>query len=157
MFYGTFNRKTALAEVDYATSRRAATVVTFETLVPFKVVDLSHLPDTPSLFDSDRRHLRPWTHFIRDFVHDFSKPIARDRRQHVEYGPTQYVTEYIKIKMPGHIKGVIFPSSKARGGRSCVLFFKNEECRSDGEGYPKPKQYLKMLPASIRRFPPPAM
>lgn len=154
MFYGAFDGKTALAEVDYARSGKAATVVTFETMLPFRVVDLSDPREVPSIFDPERRYLRPWTLFIRAFVRDFSKPIARDHPEHVEYAPTQYVTEYIRFKMPGRIKGVIFPSSKVRGGRSCVLFFKNEECRSDNEGYLKANQYLKMLSRSIRRFPP---
>jgi len=153
MFYGASNQKTALAEVDYPDSGGAVSVATFETAVPFKVVDLSRLPEVPSIFDLDRSYLRPWTRFIRDFVADFSKPIARDDKIHVEYVPTQYVTAYIQHMMPGNIKGVIYPSSKVKGGKSWVLFFTNEECREDGEGYPKPKRYLKLLPTSIRRFP----
>jgi len=153
MFYGSFNRKTALAEVDYPASRKAATVATFETVTPFRVVDLSRLPQVPSLFDLDRNYLRRWIPFIHDFVADISKPIARDDRVHVEYAPTQYVTAWIQNRMPGRIKGIIYPSSKVLRGTSCVLFFRNEECREDGEGYPKPKQYLKLLPRSIRRFP----
>jgi hypothetical protein len=153
MFYGALTRNTALAEIDYPQNHEAATVATFETLVAFPVVDLSKLPRVPSLFDLERNYLRAEINFLHDFVADLSKPIARDGRPHVEYVPTQYVTAHIQHRMRGHIKGIIYPSSRDPGGTSCVLFLSNEECREPAGAFPKPKQYLRLLPRSIRRYP----
>jgi hypothetical protein len=47
----------------------------------------------PSLFDEQRRHLRAGLSFLHDFAADLAKPIEKDGREHIEYVPTQIVTE----------------------------------------------------------------
>ncbi len=154
MFYGAFDVKTALAEVNYPDNGKAATVATFLTTMPFKVVDFTCVPALPSMFDLDHAYLRPLIRFLRAFIVDFSKPISEDDAP-IEYVPTQIVTEHIRHAMAGAIKGVIYPSAKIEGGRSCVLFFTNEECRApDARAYRERQQFLRLLPPSIRRFSP---
>ena len=54
MFYGAIEEETSRAEIEFPDSALAATVATFETTRKISVVDLSELPDVPSLFDLDR-------------------------------------------------------------------------------------------------------
>ncbi len=132
MFYGTFDQETAILEtckgVPYAT------VGHWETLRPFWVVDLTELPPVPSLFDVNKRGLRPAIKFLHSFVGDLSKPIDPDtgqQEEHVEYVPTQIVTEYFRFlfRYRGRlaVKGLYYRSSRT-GKKTCVLFFENEDC-----------------------------
>jgi hypothetical protein len=49
--------------------------------------------EVPSLYDPDRRHLRPGLIFLRHFGGEISKPFVRDDRIHIEYVSTRVVTE----------------------------------------------------------------
>lgn len=149
-FYGALEPETALSEVNYPEADDAATVVGFDTLETFRVVDLTKLPRVPSLFDTGLRHLRGSIKFIHDFMVDFARPISTPDAP-IDYVPTQIVTEYIRDVMRLKVRGIIYPSAKHPGGKSCVLFFNREECRPNGEGYPPPTQYLRMAPDSIER------
>ena len=90
-----------------------------------RVLDLSRIPATPSIFQSDLRDNRPTLHFLNEFEADFSKPIDRNGREHVDYVPTQVVTEYFRSMFKsrrGPIDGMRYPSAARRGGTSLVLF-----------------------------------
>jgi hypothetical protein len=137
MFYASTDEKTAIAETYNKKDKlkKYATIATFKTIKPFNILELTHLPDFPSLFDRDKRHLRAPLIFLRSFLRDFSKPIIKDGREHIEYVPTQIVTEYFRhiFRDEGGniIKGIIYPSSRRRNGKSCVLFFENKNCTQD--------------------------
>lgn len=134
MFYGSFEETAAIAEIK-DTANKYVTTAVFKTTRPFKVLDLTRLPDFPSLFDQDRRHLRAPLIFLRDFLKDFSKPIEKDGREHIEYVPTQVVTEYFRHifrnEKAEQVKGIIYPSARRKNGRSCVLFFDQRDCMQD--------------------------
>ena len=90
-----------------------------------RVLDLSLIPATPSIFQSDLRENRPTLHFLNEFATDFSKPIDRNGREHVDYVPTQVVTEYFRSMFKtrqGPIDGIRYPSAARPGGTSLVLF-----------------------------------
>jgi len=127
-----------------ARSAYPLSVAKFETARDAWVVDLTALPEFPSLFDEGRRHLRAPISFLRDFVEDLAKPIAKDGREHIEYVPTQIVTEYLRYVFrteTGHrVRGVIYQSARNGGGKCCVLFFKNKHCCEAATGWENDKE-----------------
>lgn len=134
MFYGAFDEITAVKEVCYSSSRNEVLVTTgiFETARDFLVLDLTRLPKIPSMFDSARRDTRPEIMFLDDFTEDLGKQIKKDGREHLEYIPTQIVTEFFRhiyvSSESEFLKGILYPSAQNKGGKCCVLFFRSEDC-----------------------------
>jgi len=141
MFYGAENEATAIAET-YAPkpgTPEAVTVAQFRTARDASVVDFTVLPKVPSLFDQENWHRRGPIWFLRDFVEDLVRPIEKDGREHVDYVPTQVVTEYLRHVFrteTGHpVQGVIYRSARTEGGKCCVLFVGNDECCEGAPGW----------------------
>ncbi len=134
MFYGALDMLTALKEtVEWREQEaKVATIAPWKTLRQMKILDLTALPEMPSLFDPIKRDLRPSVAFLRSFVADVSKPIIKDRQEHIEYVPTQIVTEYFRHIYRdtdgSRLKGIFYPSSRNSEGVACVLFIENENC-----------------------------
>ena len=127
MFYGSKDEATAVLEVfqpgDDVTAGR------FVALRSLKVLDLANLPKTPSIFDLPRRELLEMLVFLQHFVRDLSEPVAKDGHEHIDYVPTQIVTEYFRhVFGPDRLDGLLYPSSKNPGAIACVLFFDNDAC-----------------------------
>lgn len=159
MFYGALQPYTAIAETVQGRLKKGEilTLGAFETLENIYVLDLTNVPLIPSLF-SPRRYLRPALGFLHSFVSDLSKPIKKDERVHTEYVPTQIVTEYFRYSFHRdwgpRIQGILYPSSRAKGGTACVLFFTREECGVLPVGrfvQPK-KQWLRFVLGSDKVF-----
>lgn len=131
MFYGSGDADTAIAEMGHS-PRPAATYAEFVTLRDMQVVDLSRIPKVPSLFDEKRAHDRPAFRFLHDFSAAISQPIAGDEREHIEYVPTQVVTDYFRRIFRNDdgssVDGLLYRSSRRSGGECCVLFVANAEC-----------------------------
>lgn len=126
MFYGAETAETALAEIASETGRFARG--DFRLLREAVLLDLRTAPPVPSLFDQGRAEERPFALFMREFVSDFRKPIADTDRKHVDYVPTQVVTEYIRsVARSGGlpIDGILYSSTKAEGKTAVVLFADN--------------------------------
>lgn len=125
MFYGALTRETALAEVAERPGRFAAG--RFETLRDALVLDVRAAPPVPSLFDREFARDRAVAMFMNAFIADFRAPIDRERRPHVDYLPTQVVTEYFRT-MVLHggvaVDGVLYSSTRD-GGDAVVLFAEN--------------------------------
>jgi len=143
MFYGGLAKETALVEtidndLNRAQNKKAA-IGKFRTLRILQIVDFTRLPPIPSLFDDDLRELRDGLTILHAFIKDLSIPIKKDGREHIEYVPTQIITEYIRdfLKVDGQrIDGIYYPSSR-NGKPACVLFIDNVNCvdsRNDSEG-----------------------
>lgn len=134
MFYGALDKKTALKETYEKEDNpvKVATIATFKTLKEMRILDLTSLPDIPSLFDKSMWHLRPSLLFLHSFVKDVSKPISKDGKEHIEYVPTQVFTEYFRhiYRNPNgeHLDGIFYQSAKHDEGTSCVLFIGSEDC-----------------------------
>lgn len=134
MFYGAFDEETALAETFEARNEelKVATIAIFKTLRKLRVLDLTKLPDVPSIFDQHKRRYRPSIKFLRAFVADISKPIEKDGREHIEYVPTQVFTEYIRHIYEGDegnkLEGIVYSSARCKNGVACVLFLQNKHC-----------------------------
>jgi hypothetical protein len=62
-------------------------------------------------------------HHIIDVSDEISRPIARDAHRHIEYVPTQVVTEYVSARYEDRpVEGIRYRSSKNPKGTALVLF-----------------------------------
>ena len=94
--------------------------------------------------------------FLHRLADDISRPIARDDRVHIEYVPTQVVTEFLRTtKLPEGAKldGIRYRSSRRDGGISLVLFAdrRNVKGASDDYPWPKPNPWLELVGRSEAR------
>lgn len=156
-FYGSNDKTTAIKEIyNKEGLDHLVTTVTFQTMKNFKVLDLTVPLDIPSLFDENKWELRAPIIFIKSFIEDLSKEIKKDDREHIEYIPTQIVSEYFKLIFKDktqedskNIKGILYPSARHEGGKSCVLFFQDTHCIQDDESKSESKseseKWLKMI------------
>jgi len=132
MFYGAFNpdlTKLETLQVEDK-SRPYYTIAKFKVKGKLKLIDLSKIPYV-SPFDQDKWELFDKLQFLHKFLDDFSNPIMHDGQPHIEYVPTQVVTEFFRYafsKTPDEkINGIIYPSSKNRKQNACVLFMDHYE------------------------------
>jgi hypothetical protein len=127
MLYASEDPETALRETVDRPSLH--TVAEFTTERDATIIDFARLPRIPSLFepipDSMEYEPRKLLIFLHTLGREFSKPIIRDDRVHIEYVPTQVVTEYLRgMKTRGDtsIDGIRYGSARHEGGASLVLF-----------------------------------
>ena len=133
MFYGAFELQTAIKETyEHSGEDKKAFVGIFNPIRPLKVIDLTENIYMPSLFDHRNSSKRSYMAFLLDFIEDFTKPIDRKDRAHIDYVPTQIVTEYIRhifeCDNGDLIDGIIYPSSKNDGRKAIVIFANSEQC-----------------------------
>lgn len=148
-FYGALKSKTAILETYSKDDRpRIATIATFRTLKNLLVLDLTRIPEFPSLFDEQRRHLRPLILFLRNFAEAISQPVFKNDREQIEYVPTQIMTEYFrhlyKTESDEAIKGILYPSSQHPNNVACVLFLENEHCCDAGSSPSENDKWLEL-------------
>jgi hypothetical protein len=127
MFYVSDNPETALREI----AERPGTfgIGQFKTLRDMKILDLPAVPTVPSIFegipDSLEYDPRPPSIFLRYFATELSKPIVRDDRVHIEYIPTQVITEYFRTELLHQgqkIDGIRYCSARHLNHCSLVMF-----------------------------------
>ena len=94
VFYGAYDKDTALAEA--TGTHDSMTVAEFETLSDLAVVDLTNLPRIPSIFE---RGLRDSLLFLEHFTQEVSRPFEPDAEIHIEYTPTQVVSEFFRHRL----------------------------------------------------------
>jgi hypothetical protein len=134
MFYGAFDYDTSKIEVIDKTQlseKQFLTMGEFRVKEELSIIDFSTLPKVPSIFSSVKRDEYYKILFFHMFVSDLSKNIERDNKIHIEYVPTQVLTEYFRyvfLEYTGiKIDGIIYESSKIMKGKCCVLFMDNKE------------------------------
>jgi hypothetical protein len=127
MTYAAEDAQTALAE----TANQAGTfaVGEFVTERDALILDFTRLPPIPSAFaelpDSMEYDPRPRLRFLHSISREISRPIARDDRIHIEYLPTQVVTEYVRTAITIEHKpvdGIRYRSSRRKTSTALVLF-----------------------------------
>lgn len=123
--YLAFEQNTALAEV-LAGPPCGAAIAKFIAQKDLLILDLTALPSLPSIFDDAQRESREGLLFLRQFVEEISEPVRKDGREHVEYVPSQVVSEYFALvfRPRGHrpLDGIAYPSAVRPGGKNIVLF-----------------------------------
>lgn len=158
MFYGAYDRSTAIIEARSAISAadRPGTAVTsgaFLSRRELRVVDLSSPIEVPSLFNSKRRHLRGAARFLNQFADAVAQPITNDATERIEYVPTQIVTEYVRRVLPSQLgepfDGVAYRSVQDPTGVCVVLFVPNEECGTLGDTSVDDQPTLELDPSTV--------
>ncbi len=137
MYHGAEDPETAVAEVygdpgDYAVGE-------FVTTRDAWILDLHDVPEVPGYFSEIHGWERKALIFLRRFARDVSVPIARDGREHIEYVPTQVLTEYFKTQVTyagSNLAGVSFTSSRT-GRRNYTLFTTSEEKEAGDDAEPE--------------------
>jgi hypothetical protein len=114
--------------------------------------DLTEIPDIPSIFE---RGLRESLDFLHKFASDVSRPFTPDTETHVEYAPTQVVSEYLRHRFRGKgknpVQGVVYSSAKSKGTKNIVLFVgAHEVVGYKSSSRVKPKPLLKLIKARER-------
>jgi hypothetical protein len=105
------------------------------------MVDLTALPPARGIFADGTRYEKAAIGFLHQFVEDATLPIERDGREHIEYVPTQIVTEYFRHKFlyeyePGQrsqVHGILYPNSRSEQGFNAVLFVDRFGCEGTDE------------------------
>jgi hypothetical protein len=142
MMYVADDMQTALAET--ADKPGMLALGEFVTGRDALLFDLTRLPPVPSLFEDIPDTLeydpRPRILFLWKLSREISRPIARDDRVHIEYLPTQVVTEYLRTSATvdgKKIDGIRYRSSRNGVGTAIVLFANqdNIELESGARNY----------------------
>lgn len=156
MFYAALDEPTAIAETNVRHDGKPAerTTATFKVLKDLVLLDLVNLPGVPSIFDGDEANLdRAALGFLHEFVDDLTKPVSKDGREHVEYVPSQVVTEYVRYrlgeKLGKPISGIRYPSARLENGVGCVLFFAQEDLQEPRFGEELPFDLVSDLTKTV--------
>jgi len=134
MLYSAFDPATAFLETISREDKKkdSITISKFKLKKEIYVVDFNRLPKLPSIFDYKKVKTHYLIRFLYDLVRDFTQEIKKDGKEHIEYVPTQVVTEYFRYPFNKNrqniIEGIVYPSSKNKSESSSVLFWNNEEC-----------------------------
>jgi RES domain-containing protein len=122
--YLALEQRTAIAEVVRDVPARVV-IGTFRTSRDIRVLDLTALPPLPSVFDMERQELREALLFLTKFIAAICEPIDKDGREHIEYVPSQVMSEFFALRFQDGkrrgLDGILYPSSIV-GGRNLVLF-----------------------------------
>lgn len=155
MFYGADDFDTAVAEVvdpDAANDDKCASGIRFRPKTRFLILDLTNVPKRKSFFDPFDTAKRMALGFLSSFVHDLSKPIKKDGREHIEYVPSQVFTEYIRHELASEagepIMGIKYKSSK--NGHGCYVIFVEQGACLPAVGFGKSAQVLEAIPNSLK-------
>jgi len=127
MFYGSKEANTAVAEID-DDPNLGISVGVFETIRKLRVLDLTLLPRPLRFFEpqpessTENRYV---ISFLSSFVKSMAAKIEPGDREHIDYVPTQVVTEWFRVMTSSGqspIDGICYPSAQRAHGTSIVLF-----------------------------------
>jgi hypothetical protein len=127
VFYGAFEMATARVEAGYSMPDAGHTLTgaAWHCTRPLRVLDLSKLPPAPSIFAASREE-RGALLFLHEFIRSITAPVVHDGREHIDYVPTQILTEYFRERVKtadgSALDGIVYPSARHRGGKSIVVF-----------------------------------
>lgn len=141
MLYGATDELTAVEEAKSAEpdpNGKLLTLAHFQALRPLTILELHRRFDVPSEFNPNTRELVAPLAFLNGFVEDISHHVERDGTEHVEYVPTQVVTEYFRsvYSFGDGVKldGISFPSSRNPDGSNLVLFVSSQDVADPDDG-----------------------
>jgi hypothetical protein len=123
MLYLASTARTALKE----TRVKDARVGQWRAARALRVLDLRRLPNVPGYFSDVERNDRLALRFLHHFADDIMTPVARDQRVHVDYLPSQVVTEYFRDYNfeEGKLDGIAYGSTVHPAGWNVALFANN--------------------------------
>ncbi len=154
MLHAAEDKETAVTEVysdpgEYAIGR-------FITTRDALILNLHTLPEVPGFFSEDHAWERHPLKFLRAFGKDVSRPIVQDGRIHIEYVPTQVLTEYLKTQVTvedTRIDGIAFTSSRT-GRRNYTLFVTQDNVANGDPGRAAGEdKWVRFEGATVERIP----
>jgi hypothetical protein len=108
------------------TSSPYYTTVIFKNKLNLRLVDLTKLPDIPSIFDTQNNRFRDIIFFMKIFIQEISLPV-KSKNSVLDYLPTQVITEYLRYNPDLDVQGMVYLSSKSTHKKNIVLFYDHEE------------------------------
>jgi len=132
IFYGGTDRVTAIAEAGAHAAHRYVVTGGFIPTREIRLIDLTNLPEPPSIFDGSSHREFFVLRFLQKFIDDITLPVELDGREHIDYVPTQVFTEYFRYAFPGRVDGLMFPSAQGPGN-NVALFFGPDLCTDAGD------------------------
>lgn len=132
-FYLGYDRKTAEKEVLEWSKHWFVSI--FVSKDDIAVIDFSYLPEVPSVFEPELYENLHNRSFLTQFTSDLVAPVSKDGMEHVDYVPTQIVSEFFrhrfKTSSGSNVLGLKYPSVKNDGGLNLAVFSSsNEELES---------------------------
>lgn len=128
MFYASAEPDTAVKEIashdvyNYARIGKFVSQKTLKVLDLTKAFELTEDSQRPSPFAPKNKDRSDLLEVICDFATNVSRPIIPDGRQHIDYVPTQVITEFFRTIPTQHLDGIKLKSSQD-GKDTFVLFF----------------------------------
>jgi hypothetical protein len=154
MFYAAFDEDTAVLEVidPQALGDQKIALARFSPTRDLRLLDVTFphltepLPQPSELDDATRPNWGPRT-FLQEFLKDFSKPVERDEYAHVDYVPTQVVTEFVRHRLRTNsgekLDGIRYRSSRTACTDAVVIFADWVHCVPQSERKPwHPEPFL---------------
>jgi len=132
MFYGGLEIELCLSELRQMESELIVKISVWDTTKELLLLNLTNLPNLPSDFDEEGRLYKREIIFLHRFAEEISKPIVKDGNEHIEYIPTQVLTDFFRtlhFRHEGHqpFHGIVYESS-TNSGECLVLFCGPEGC-----------------------------
>ncbi len=122
LLYASEDAQTAIAEIAGHGVAPYAVVGRFDSLRQLFILDFTADPaPAGSPLDPAARTALRMSAFLSSFVEHVTRSVIPDGRQHVEYAPTQVLTEYLRWMSPHPIDGIALPSAQT-GGKTYVIF-----------------------------------
>ena len=148
MLYLASTPRTALKE----TRTKEARVGQWKVLRPLRVLDLRNLPKIPGYFSEVDREDRLALRFLHQFSQDVMTPVARDQRVHVDYLPSQVVTEFFRDYQleKGRLDGIAYGSTAHPTGWNVALFANPMELGLEKPEWGKPTKPWLQFMRSVR-------
>lgn len=158
MFYAALDSGTARAEMEAGnlSIRDRLTRAVWKNTRDIRILDLTAVPESvPSMFSMPRFE-REVLIFLQRFLEDVRMPVEHDGREHIDYVPTQIVTEFFRHGATDDdlqgLEGVVYPSAQHADGRSIVIFVSKDDL-DPSRGNGKEDPVLVLDPHSIVRLP----
>ncbi|OBU35996.1 RES domain-containing protein [Photobacterium phosphoreum] len=127
--YLAYQKETAEKEV-LEWSKRWFTAK-YKTKVDIPIIDFSIAPSVPSVFEPELYESRHNRYFLHAIIKDLIAPVSKDGKEHVDYVPTQIVSEYFRYKFKDEsgngIMGLKYPSVKDDTGTNIAVFSSDNE------------------------------
>lgn len=125
----------------------------FRTKIPLRLLDLNQFSKPASRFSALTAEQRTAVDFLTEFAFELSRPIKRDKRQHIQYVPTQVFTEFVRFELKteegDEIQGIKYSSSK--DGKPCyVLFADQSDCLLTSSPSRQRPQMIEFVPGSLK-------
>ena len=133
------------------------TVGQFQLEREARILDLADLTDIPGIFSGAERRTRLGLVFMHAFAREIARPVDRTDRIHIEYIPSQVITEFIRdVKINDTaVDGIRYPSTFDADGRNLVLFATQDDLMEpDGtpvskRDYPPPAPWIRLVDANL--------